>query len=524
MGLSRRHALMLLLLSFIPLGFLAFWLFYPLAQLFRLTLSEAGAFTLFVSGYYQVRWLWTLGQALATVVLVLLLGLPSAWFFARYRFWGKTWLEAVLLLPFTTPVVVASIGFLALFGSRSPFGITLQGTLWLIILTNVFYNYAVVVRIMMASMAALDNGPLEAARLLGSPPWRVFWRVAWPQLVPTVLSAGILVLLYSFTTFAVAFLLGGTRWATIEVEIYSLISQGNTGLAGWLTLWQLLFTGFIAVFYLKNQPKPLQRDATAAVLPLARGCSLLAVGGCGFFALILTFAPLLAVFWQAFGGADGPNLQAFLAIFASTGSIFDVALPVALGNSIGFALITLLLVTPLGLILALAARFLPKWRFWLQTAGLVPLFVSPIALGMAFIVSFPANIWLLLVAYVLQALPFVLRTITPALDQLSSSLLEAATVLGSRPGRVVWRIIVPTIAGALRTALALAYATVMGEFAATLVLARPEWTTVVGLIQNRLSRPGQLSEACALSVILLLLTLAGVFLIGGSQKSAGSDI
>jgi thiamine transport system permease protein len=524
MPLGQRYSWSLFFLGLIPLGALAFWLVYPLWQLFRLTLSQTGVLTLFESDYYRTRWLWTLGQALATVVLVLILGLPSAWFFARYRFWGKRWLEALLLLPFTTPVVVAAVGFLALFGANSPINLRLHNSIWLILLANLFYNYAVAVRIIMASIAGLANRPLEAASSLGSSPWRVFWRIAWPQLAPTVLSVAVLVFLYSFTAFGVGFLLGGTRWATIEVEIYSLIGQGNTGLAGWLALWQLVFTAISAVVYLNVQPKSAASGLFATTLPLARGWNLVLLTACALFACLLTFAPLLAVFWQAFGGPSGPNLRAFSALWLRGGSVFDVPLWTALANSLGFALVTLLLVTPLGLILALAARFLPRISFWWQSVGLLPLFISPVALGLAFIVTFPANIWLLLAAYLLQALPFLLRSITPALDRLPDRLLEAATMLGSSPWRLLWRLVLPNLAAGLRAGLALAYATVVGEFAATLVLARPEWTTLVGLVQNRLSRPGQLSEACALAVVLLLVTFGGVFIIGGAFGRGNRDM
>ncbi|MFN3266937.1 MAG: iron ABC transporter permease, partial [Deinococcales bacterium] len=57
------------------------------------------------------------------------------------------------------------------------------------------------------------------------------------------------------------------------------------------------------------------------------------------------------------------------------------------------------------------------------------------------------------------------------------------------------------------------FAVVVGEFAATLILTRPEWTTLSTLIYQRLSRPNQMGEACALAVILLLLTMLGLWAI-----------
>ncbi len=82
-------------------------------------------------------------------------------------------------------------------------------------------------------------------------------------------------------------------------------------------------------------------------------------------------------------------------------------------------------------------------------------------------------------------------------------------MLGSGPWRAFWRVTLPLIAPALSTGMAFAFASVIGEFGATLVLSRPEWTTLSGAIYERLGRPGLLGEATALATLLLVLTVLG---------------
>ena len=74
-------------------------------------------------------------------------------------------------------------------------------------------------------LARVSARQLAAARTLGATPWRAFWRVEWPVVAPWLASALCLVFLYCFTGFGMALVLGGQRWATVEVEIYTLVAH-----------------------------------------------------------------------------------------------------------------------------------------------------------------------------------------------------------------------------------------------------------------------------------------------------------
>ena len=90
---------------------------------------------------------------------------------------------------------------------------------------------------------------------------------------------------------------------------------------------------------------------------------------------------------------------------------------------------------------------------------------------------------------------------------------QAARTLRASPWRVFVRVTLPLVAPALRRGMAFAAATALGEFAVSLFLSRPEWTTLTTLIYQHLGRPGaaNLHAAHALSLLLMLLAL-GVFL------------
>ena len=194
------------------------------------------------------------------------------------------------------------------------------------------------------------------------------------------------------------------------------------------------------------------------------------------------------------------------------------------------------LATTLGLVHALGVRALDAaaqarhagrgpgalalvWR----AAAFLPFVVSSVTVAFGLLLLYPdasASLVLLIAAYVLLAYPFVAKSLTAALDGLPASYAQAAASLGANPWRVFWRVTLPLVAPALRRGMAFAAATALGEFAVTLFLARPEWTTLTTLIYQHLGRPGQanLDAALVLAGLLMLLALGAVSLIEGRHR------
>ena len=120
-----------------------------------------------------------------------------------------------MLVPFVLPTVVVATAFLALL----PDGI--ERTVWAILLAHVFFNVAVVVRVVGAFWAGLDERLWDAAATLGASPVDRQLRVTVPLLAPALASAASIVFLFCFTSFGVIVVLGGPRYATLETEIYN---------------------------------------------------------------------------------------------------------------------------------------------------------------------------------------------------------------------------------------------------------------------------------------------------------------
>jgi thiamine transport system permease protein len=506
-----------LLLAALPLAFLAAFLLLPLLKVLGIGGASLG---ILGQPYFQGRLLWTFTQASLTSVLALGLGGPLAYLLARYHLPGKNTLLRLLLLPFVTPTLVAALGLLSLFGPHGLTGLDLSETPTLIVLGNLFFNLPLVVRLGYAGFLRVPPGLASAARTLGASGWRAAFSVSLPLAWPGLAAGAVLVFLYSFLSFGLPLLLGGERYATLEVEIYTLTAyELRLPEASALILVQLGVTLLATLLYLRLGRNDLGSAAGVAVartLPRPRGWAALATYSLMGAVLLLCFAPLLAVMLRSFSGRAGLTL----AFWQGLGD-GDPSLGLMLGNTLRFAFLTLLFAVLLGGLHALAA-YVSRSKL-LDLLSLLPLMISPVSLAVGYLLLYPglrAELPLLIAAYTLLATPLIVRSVLPALRGVPGNVQQAARTLGaSRSG--VWRtVMLPSVLPALRGGAALSLATVLGEFAATLVLTRPEWATLSTGMYERLGRPGEqnLGEACALATLLMLLALVVFSLLGGKGE------
>src|SRR6185369_7137206 len=137
----------------LPLLFLVIAFFYPLSRILLLTFNPQTITPENILLTFRVL-LFTFYQAILSTLLTLLLGLPAAYLFARYDFRGKSILRALTIVPFMLPTVVVAAGFSALLGPRGLLHALLPslsynflGTLSAILIAHIFYNTAIIIRI-----------------------------------------------------------------------------------------------------------------------------------------------------------------------------------------------------------------------------------------------------------------------------------------------------------------------------------------------------------------------------------------
>jgi thiamine transport system permease protein len=490
-------------------------------------------------------------------------GLPAAYLFGRFTFKGKNALRIASTLPFILPTVVVAAAFNALMGPdgwlnlllMNVFGwadppLKILNSLPAILLAHVFYNTSILIRVLGAALAQFDRRLEHAARTLGASPWQTFRHVTLPNLLPSFLSAILLVFLFDFTSFGVILMLGEPRFSTLEVEIYIQTVQFlNLPVAGLLSFLQLFFTMAVSLILLRIG----HMDFAIPVMPRMRAENMRAVRlpGERLFAatiililLVLLILPVAALVLRSVlvdgavadaGQAAGQvlSLKYYRELFINRRQSYFFVPPVqAILNSLRFALLSAATAIALGLLLAYGLRRSTSMNRVIELVMLFPLGTSAVTLGLGFYVFFLRGVssarwvpWLIPMAHALIALPFVLRVIQPVLRSIPQNLRWAAATLGASPAGIIRHVDLPVLWRALATAALYAFTISLGEFGATSFLGRPDLPTMPIAIFRYLSRPGALNygQAMAMAVIILLVCTVSMLTLDQLQYRAVRD-
>ncbi|MFN7151175.1 MAG: ABC transporter permease, partial [Microthrixaceae bacterium] len=166
---------------------------------------------------------------------------------------------------------------------------------------------------------------------------------------------------------------------------------------------------------------------------------------------------------------------------------------------------------------------------------LLPLGISSTTIGLGLLLAFgrpPVDLrgswWIVPIAQAMVALPLVVRAVLPGMRAVPASLLDTAALLGASPSQRWWRVELPLVRRSLAAGAALAMVACLGEFGATVFLARSTRPTVPVAIERLMSRPGGAGygQAMALSCVLVLLCAAVVVLLDRllDRDGSGGDL
>ena len=168
-----------------------------------------------------------------TVLILLLIGTPLAWWLARSRWRYKFLLEAVIALPLVLPPTVLGFYLLIALGSHGPVGQLSQAlggkplafSFSGLLIGSAFYSLPFVVQPLQNAFSAIGKRPLEVAATLGASPLDRFFSVAVPLARPGFLTAAVLGFAHTLGEFGVVLMIGGNipgKTQVISIAIYDL--------------------------------------------------------------------------------------------------------------------------------------------------------------------------------------------------------------------------------------------------------------------------------------------------------------
>lgn len=512
--------------------------------------------------------------AVATTLVSLLLALPLAVLASRYAFLGRGVLSALVLVPMVLPPFVGAIGMKHLLGRFGAINASLgtewdvlgQGRLWGVVLVEALHLYPIVYLNALAALANLDPTLEEAARNLGASRWMRFRRVTVPLIRPGLFAGSTIVFIWSFTELGTPLIFDLRHVLPVQV-FYQLKEMESSAQPYALTVVMLasamlLYLAGRGLFGQRGHAMSGKASIRSESTPLGPAGTLAAWAA---FALVIVPAIL-------------PHLGVLAASLSEPGQWYRTVLPAAwttdhyvnalghslamgsIANSIQYAVLAMVVTLVAGTVIGyLIARSRAYGRRLLDALAMLPLAVPGLVLAFGYVAMtlHPPFSWrgeaagtggwegwfgpimarfdvlgpqadpllLLVIAYAVRRLPYMVRSVTAGLEQTPADLEDAARNLGAGPLRAALTITLPLIVANLIAGGLLVFSFSMLEVSDSLILAQREihypMTKAIYTLHQRLGDGEHLASAMGVwGMLLLMVTLTGASVLLGRKAGA----
>lgn len=536
-------------------------------------LGKEGQFTLyhfmqvFADPALRAGLLNSFGIATCTTVVSMLIALPLSVVAARFDFPGKRAMSALILVPMILPPFVGAIGLSHLLGRSGAVnsiliqlgvievGIDFLGTggFWAIVFIQAFALYPILYLNATAALANLDPALEEAAENLGASWFKRFFTIVLPLIRPGLFAGATIVFIWSFTELGTPLMFdyqvitpvqifNGIKEMAVSKTPYALTAvMLMSAIMLYITGKWVFGRGAYAMYSKASiQSTPTRLNGTNGTL-----------AACGF-AIVIAIAIL-------------PHISVILVSLSSNGQWYQTILPkhltldnysnalshpLAVGsirNSLFYASMAVLIDLSFGLMIGYLIVRTKLWgRTLLDSLSMLPLAVPGLVMAFGFVAmslrwpfgdgdplegwvdvigAEPNPIPLLIIAYAVRRLPYVVRATVAGLQQTSGELEEAALNLGASRIRAVRTIIVPLIAANLIAGGLLAFSFAMLEVSDSLILAQREMhfpiTKAIYVLFERLGDGLYIASAMGVwGMALLAVTLVGASVMIGKKMGA----
>lgn len=516
--------------------------------------------------------------ASATTLLCLVMTLPLAILSVKYEFPFKRALGSFILVPLILPPFVGAIGMRAILGRYgslnallwetgvvdpgSGFDLLGSARFWGVVITEALHFYPILYLNIVAALANIDPALDEAGQNMGASGWTRFWKLTFPLIVPGIFAGGTIVFIGAMTELGTPLMFN--FYTVTPVQIFWGLQEVSSSPRPYALVVVLLVLAvglyILGKWALGGRAYAMQsKAAIAAVTPRLTGIA--GWAATAYFALLIGIAIL-------------PHIGVVLASFTQDGAWYGTILPtqftvdhyeqalshrLAVGsirNSLIYASLAMILCVILGVAISyLTVRVKVRGGWILDSLAMLPLAVPGLVMAFGFVAMtlhwpfpqlqafFAARGWtalaemmsvtgtspnpilILVIAYAVRRLPYVVRSVSAGLEQTSEQMEEAALNLGASMAMTLRRIVLPLVAANLIAGGILAFSFAMLEVSDSLILAQKEEhypiTKAIFTFFERLGDGPYIASAMGVwGMALLTVTLVGAGLIMGKKMGA----
>ena len=535
-------------------------------------LPAAGAYLAAVFQDQQFRMGAVNSAVIATLVTLgcTAISVPLALLNRRFEFPGKKLFASLLLVPLVLPPFVGAIGIRFIFGAQGALtalcqlmGLVPAGTPlnWLahhsfaaVVVSEAFSLYPILFVNVVTALSFVDPSLEQAAANLGASAWRVFRSVTLPLMLPGVFAGASIVFIWSFSELGTPLMFD--FYDVTPVQVFFRITEiSNNPLPYALLIVTML--GCCLVYALGKLAVGWRKQPGWAKTPGALGTVQLSGSGAAWVCLPFVTVILLALL---------PHIGVILASFSDTGQWYQSVLPrvfttahyqhalthelalPSIRNSLLSSGLSVVLDIAIGLglgILIVRSRLPFAWRALLDSLAMLPLAVPGLVLAFGYLaVSLQIRAWfpdwkwllsaidvqrnptlLLVMAYTIRRLPYIVRSTVAGLEQTPAELELAARNIGASRSQTLLRITTPLLSANLVAGALMVFAFTMVEVSDSLILVQKQsyWPITRGIFElfQRLGDGPYIASALgAWAMLLLTLILVLVNSLLGKRVGA----
>lgn len=486
----------------------------------------------------------SLALALGVTLLAGLIALPLA--FRRAQMGarlGRLW-DALLLIPILIPPYIGALSWMQLLQvngfSDQLLGFNLAGFLYSfpgIVSVMALHLFPLIYFASAKAFAVIGSRYGDVARVFGGSPLQIFIRIHLPMILPTLLSSGLIVFVLTLEEFGTPEILGSRfGFRVIVTAIHEKFSDWPIDLPGASVLSMILILLAFLAYQLHQRCAHRFRTAVenqnlstpARATPrLQQLCDLLLFGSAVTLAVLLPLASvtLSALMDTLSGGLSPDNLS-----LHHLGALFerDSAAWEAISTSLTLALLAALGSVAIAVLVAFTlVRLRTRGTALLDFLSILPNAIPGMAIAVGLILTWNQAFWpitpynsptILLVAYICLTLPYPIRMLTAALQQLPRSLDDAAYISGASELRVIVRILTPLLAPVALAAGCIVFAIASRELVSSLMLAPAGVETVATYVFHQFDQ-GSINAGMAMSLVTLLVS--GAIIVLGQRLPGG---
>jgi iron(III) transport system permease protein len=521
------------------LAVLVLLLLFPIVRVLMLSFVDADTLDwtlgnyveLFTRNYYLKGLKNTLFVGVLGTLGACLLGIPLAFFTARFHLWGRAWISTLAILVLVAPPFIGAYAWIMMLGSNGfitnffeGMGIdipTVYGAHGIILVFTLKF-FPFVFLMTQTALMAVNKSFEDAAENLGCTPWQRFVKITLPLVFPAISTGAIICFVLSIADFGTPAILGrGFRTlSTIAFAAYRSELGGLPTMAVTVSMVMIV----ISMLALLAQRRILSKRRYASSLtnlPVKvklTGWRNAAVHIFCHGVVLIAMSPTLVVVYTSFLKTKGPVFVGGFGL-ESYGRILRTA-PEAITNSFVFATAAVVLITMFSALISyVIVRRETAASGTIDFLMMVPYLIPGVVMAIGFVTTFRSGfmsgtsaVWLLIMLYFIRRLPYGVRSTTSSLRQIKPSLEEAAINLGAPPLRAFLKVTIPLILPGLIVGSLMGFITAINELSGTLILYDSGTITMPVSIYLAVL-DGEFGLAAALSTVLLLCTGLCVYLV-----------